>query len=144
MPSLAFRDTRPNRRNRHDRRKPGFTLIDLMIALALGASLAAVAWPGYAEQWRSTHAGYTDNLGQRDGLALSTDDTALSYLTHSGHHRIRVVVEPLTASTRYVVTAVPEAPHLDPGCASLSLMVDGGVVRRAVTPQGQLHRCWRP
>jgi type IV pilus assembly protein PilE len=145
--------------NRH-----GFTLMELLVVMALAASLAAVATPSYLdhvqqarraealaaltqtslalEQWRSTHATFTANLGQDHGLGLVPEGHQGHLLTQGGHHRITVSVHEASARSRYVVTATPEPPHVDRLCPQLSLLVDQGVSVRSATPAAHTRRCW--
>ncbi len=142
----------------------GFTLMELVVVVAMAATLAVVAAPSYVEhvrqarraealaaiaqtslameQWRSTHATYTANVGHAAGLALTPEPNIASYLTQAGHHRIAVTVHASSAATRYVVTATPHAPHQDPACSTLTLVVDQGVAVKQALPLANARRCW--
>ncbi len=118
----------------------GFTLIELMIAIAILAILGAVAFPSFMdsmrksrrteaftavsavqqaqERFRSNNANYADTLGALGILSSTT--------TPGGYYTLAVSTETATASTQYVVTATAvssKSQANDGRCARLAARV---------------------
>ena len=122
----------------------GFTLVELLIAIAIAAILAAIAIPAYndsvrksrraeafaaltsvqqaQERWRGSNPAYTEELS----------DLGVSGTSPSGYYSI-TVEEPEEGSlnTGYVATATAvsgTSQANDTGCAKLSVRMDGGTL----------------
>lgn len=125
------------------RRMNGFTLIELMIAVAVVGILLAVALPSFMdsirkgrrseafaalsaiqqaqERWRSNRAAYTTTLAD---LGVTS---AVS--TPGGYYTLSIAS---ASATGYVLTAVGSGSQLSDGqCANLGVEMNGGAIRYA-------------
>lgn len=135
-------------------RQQGFTLIEVMIVVAVVAILAAVALPSYNEYVRRGHradarAGLlqAQQWLERAATATGTYPTALpGNLTWAADttKRYTITLNPATTST-FTITAAPRAGTAQAGdrCGSLSLTHTG--VRNASPLSGgaTVDECWR-
>lgn len=139
-------------------RQQGWTLSEMMIALALMAILAALALPSYNTQqrqarradarqalqqvqleqarWRGQHEQHAEQLGS---LGWPSDRSAL------GHYQI--TIEEAT-SQGYTVKATPVGSQAqDSPCNPMRLqLVDSAVLvlSSGADPQTDSAKCWRP
>jgi type IV pilus assembly protein PilE len=138
-----------SRRPRFGRRPlRGFTLIELMIAVAIAAILGAVVFPSFMdsmrksrrteafsaisavqqaqERHRSNSASYADSLG---GLGIGSSTT-----TPGGYYTLAVSVDEATEGTEYIVSAAAvtgKSQANDGDCARLAARVQGAVITYA-------------
>ncbi len=153
------RDMHPQRHTSH--RPGGFTLLELMVALAIGAILVALALPSYQnyvmrarradgmaalnalqqaqERYRAEATAYTTDIGALRGASTASPD---------GHYRLSVSAAGANSYT-LSATANSESPQSrDSLCQTLLLvMINGTVVYRSsnstsVVDTNNNNRCW--
>jgi len=130
-------------------RASGFTLIEVLIAVAIVAILAAIAFPAYEEQvrksrradamnglqeiqaaqekWRANHTDYTANLmGANCGDADAATNTGLCIASASdqGYYTLAITAASRTAFT---ATATPTGDQTADSCGTFAVNQDGPV-----------------
>lgn len=116
----------------------GFTLIELMIAVAVAVGLALIAWPSYVqavrkshrqdahealarlmqaqEQWRASHLAYTQDLSQ---LGLPTTSP-------QGYYTLSLQGAGAAGYGLTFIATAQRGQDRDVGCTTLTAAVDAG------------------
>jgi type IV pilus assembly protein PilE len=130
----------------------GFTLIELMITVAVIAIIAAIAYPSYQDQVRKSHRAEAKSELMQIAQNLERCYTAnMSYIscdagggvafpktTQNGRYVISIN-SPRTANT-YTLTAAPQGPQVkDTKCANFTLTETGA---KGITGTSTVQNCW--
>lgn len=131
----------------------GFTLIEVMITVAIVAILAAIALPSYNDSVRKSRRGqakadmlevvqmlerrYSTN---RTYVGIDLGDFGLDQSPRDGTARYTLTLDPLTAST-YTLTAVPQGAQADDTrCGTLQITHLGA--KSISSSTGTVAECW--
>lgn len=145
----------------HSQRR-GFTLVELMVAVAIAGILAAMAYPAYTSHLlRSRRADAASVLtavvqaqeryrGNRSAFSSSLDDLKVDPSLITKHYDVSIANLPgaETLVSGYVVTASPRqgSPQVnDKDCLKLSIRVDGASVTYEAAGQANrvtTNTCW--
>jgi type IV pilus assembly protein PilE len=131
------------------RRINGFTLIEVMIVVAIVGILAAIAYPSYTEYVRRSERADAKRALQEAAQFVERRFTldnvypaTLSATVLDGFKTAKYVVSYNRPTTRtYTLTAAPTAPWSDPKCGNLTLNQAG--VRDIVGGTISAAECWR-
>lgn len=133
------------------RRVAGFTLIELMIAVAIVAILAAIAYPSYEEQMRKGRRAEGKAALNEVAQRLERCFTRFNAYNAAGCSGVadmtsesgwyQVSASAMTATT-YTLQAVPQRGQAtsDTRCGTLTLTHVGARGQSGTPPEG--YRCW--
>lgn len=138
------------------RNRKGFTLVELLVALAVFAILTAIAYPMYQEQVRKSRRAavkgsmlqvsqfmeryYTENMRYSDagGNSLSMDDVYnASFLDDAAQVEKYYDLTIISDATGYTIQAVPETGQDEDKCETLNLSSTGNR-----TSSSSHDNCW--
>lgn len=144
------------------RKNSGFTLIEMMIAVAIVGILAAIAYPSYQESVRKSNR--SDAIGELSDIALRVQRCYTSYSTYDTAAGRCSVIDSLKdaagitskgglyvikgsniAKTTYTITATPvsgRSQASDKSCASFSLTHTGVKAAKDINNADATAKCW--
>lgn len=132
----------------------GFTLVELMVTIVVGAILAAIAIPSYQSQIRKSRRTEARNAvldaAAREERFFATHNfysqtgTDLGYAAFpapvGNYYTLNVLCSDKACATGFTVTASPTGPQLnDTACASLTVDQTG---LQTATPVANAATCW--
>lgn len=128
-------------------RPRGFTLIELMIVVAIVAILATIAIPAFTEQMRKSRR--ADAIGELGRLHLEMERWRADRSTYAGSgagypspqsstYYTVTIPQASASSTGYTLTATPQGGQADDTCGTLQMVVANGVASKLPTTAG----CW--
>ena len=137
------------------RKRGGFTLIELMIAVAILSILTAIAYPMYQDQVRKSRRAavkgsmlqvsqfmeryYTENMRYSDagGNSLSMSDVYnASFMEDQSSVEQFYTLNLTSTGTTYTIQAAPKSGQSGDKCANLSLLSNG------VRSTSSNYTCW--
>lgn len=129
-------------------RSQGFTLIELMIVVAVVGILTAIAYPSYTEYVRRGHradarAGLLQAQQWLERGATATGSysaTLASALTWSSDATKRYTIGYTTSSSGYTLDATLKSGYTDPKCGNLTLSNTG---ERGSNGTDTVANCWK-
>ena len=133
-------------------RKKGFTLIELMIALAIVAILVALALPAFQDVIRKSRR--SDGMEALVDIHLTQERYRVNNITYAdlsdlgyasdtiaspdGHYNLTVTNH---TTTNYTITADAQGDQVNDSCGDFILNFVAGVITK--TADGDNDQCWK-
>jgi type IV pilus assembly protein PilE len=132
-----------------DKRQSGFTLIELMITVAIVGILAMIAYPGYQEYVRRANRADAQAIMLEDAQFLerffttngtySGADLPKQQSPENGTRKYSITTSAATA-TGFTIQAVPVDGYEDPTCGTITIDQTGA---KTESGTGTLTDCWK-
>lgn len=136
------------------KRLAGFTLIELMITVAIIGILAAIAYPSYTEY--VTRAKRSDAKAALLQVQIAQEKYRANHTTYGtlanigitspspdGYYTIAIPTDTSPTATTYKVTAAPLSPFADDTCGTFAVNQDGKTTSSSIqTTVAKVNECW--
>jgi len=132
------------------RQTNGFTLIELMITVAIIAIIAAIAYPSYQDQVRKSHRAegkselmqIAQNLERcyTANMSYASCDAGGGVAFPKTTQNARYIISIARTANTYTLTATPQGPQVkDTKCANFTLDEKGA---KGVSGTSSAQSCW--